>query len=44
MNPVLRFVEFYLDNATALVAEVGYVSLPADILQAQKDKIAPFLP
>ncbi len=44
MNPVLRFVEFYLDNATALVAEVGYVSLPADVLQAQKDKIAPFLP
>ena len=43
-NPVLRFVEFYLDNATVLVAEVGYVSLPADILQAQKDKIAPFLP
>ena len=44
MNPVLRFVEFYLDNATVLVAEVGYVSLPADVLQAQKDKIAPFLP
>ncbi len=43
-NPVLRFVEFYLDNATALVAEVGYVSLPADILQAQKDKIEPYLP
>lgn len=43
-NPVLRFVEFYLDNATALVAEVGYVSLPADTLQAQKDKIEPFLP
>ena len=43
-NPVLRFVEFYLDNATVLVAEVGYVSLPADILQAQKAKIAPFLP
>ena len=43
-NPVLRFVEFYLDNATVLVAEVGYVSLPAGILQAQKDKIAPFLP
>ena len=44
VNPVLRFVEFYLDNATALVAEVGYVSLPPDVLQAQKDKIAPFLP
>jgi phosphate transport system substrate-binding protein len=44
VNPVLRFVEFYLDNATVLVAEVGYVSLPADVLQAQKDKIAPFLP
>ncbi len=44
VNPVLRFVEFYLDNATALVAEVGYVSLPADALQTQKDKIAPFLP
>jgi phosphate transport system substrate-binding protein len=44
VNPVLRFVEFYLDNATVLVAEVGYVSLPPDTLQAQKDKIAPFLP
>ncbi|HEY5626122.1 MAG TPA: PstS family phosphate ABC transporter substrate-binding protein [Dehalococcoidia bacterium] len=43
-NPVLRFLEFYLDNATALVAEVGYVSLPADTLQAQKDKIGPYLP
>ncbi len=43
-NPVLRFVEFYLDNSTALVAEVGYVSLPADTLQAQQDKIEPYLP
>ncbi|HEY5640830.1 MAG TPA: PstS family phosphate ABC transporter substrate-binding protein [Dehalococcoidia bacterium] len=43
-NPVLRFVEFYLDNSTALVAEVGYVSLPADTLQAQMDKIEPYLP
>ena len=44
VNPVLRFVEFYLDNATVLVAEVGYVSLPPDVLQAQKDKIAAVLP
>ena len=43
-NPVLRFVEFYLDNAVALVAEVGYVSLPPDTLQAQVDKIEPYLP
>jgi len=43
-NPVLRFIEFYLDNAAALVAEVGYVSLPADTLQAQVDKIEPYLP
>lgn len=43
-NPVLRFLEFYLDNATALVAEVGYVSLPADTLRAQMDKIEPYLP
>ena len=43
-NPVLRFIEFYLDNATTLVAEVGYVSLPADTLQAQMDKIEPYLP
>jgi len=43
-NPVLRFVEFYLDNATALVKDVNYVPLPADRLQAQLDKIEPFLP
>jgi len=43
-NPVLRFVEFYLNNATALVEEVGYVPLPSDTLEAQKHKIEPFLP
>jgi len=43
-NPVLRFLEFYLDNATALVEEVKYVPLPADTLQEQVDKIEPFLP
>lgn len=44
-NPeILGFVKFYLDQATQLVAEVGYVSLPADLLAQQQAKIQPFLP
>ncbi|MEK6719323.1 MAG: PstS family phosphate ABC transporter substrate-binding protein [Chloroflexota bacterium] len=31
------FVDFYLENATALSAEVGYVALPEALLQDQKD-------
>lgn len=41
--PVLGFVKFYLDNTQKLAEEVGYISLPDDVLKAQKDKIAPFL-
>lgn len=44
-NPeVLGFVKFYLDQAAQLVAEVGYISLPADLLAQQQAKIQPFLP
>jgi phosphate transport system substrate-binding protein len=40
-RPELKaFVDFYLDNTNALSAEVGYVSLPDDILQAEKDEWA----
>ena len=36
-RPELKaFVDFYLENTTALAAEVGYVALPADLLQAEK--------
>jgi phosphate transport system substrate-binding protein len=41
---VLGFVNFYLENATALVPEVGYVPLPDDLLQEQFAVIEPFLP
>ncbi|MEX0786566.1 MAG: PstS family phosphate ABC transporter substrate-binding protein [Dehalococcoidia bacterium] len=49
---VLGFANFYLENTDgansggefALVPEVGYVTMPADLLQEQFDKIAPFLP
>ncbi len=37
-RPELKaFVDFYLDNASALSAEVGYVALPDALLQEQKD-------
>jgi phosphate transport system substrate-binding protein len=40
-RPELKgFVDFYLSNTTALAAEVGYVAMPADLLQAEKDKWA----
>jgi phosphate transport system substrate-binding protein len=37
-----KFIEFYMDpkNATALVAEVGYVPLPEDALVAFKERFA----
>jgi phosphate transport system substrate-binding protein len=41
---VLGFVKYYVDNMSALAAEVGYISLPEDLLNAQKDKVEPFLP
>lgn len=34
------FVDFYLENTNALSAEVGYVALPDDLLQAEKDEWA----
>lgn len=40
-NPALKaFVDFYLENTTTLSAEVGYVALPDDLLQAEKDEWA----
>jgi phosphate transport system substrate-binding protein len=41
---VLGFVHFYLENAEALVEEVGYVPLSDDVLAQQKAKLEPFLP
>ena len=38
-RPELRaFVDFYLENTNALSAEVGYIALPADLLQKEKDE------
>ena len=40
-RPELKaFVDFYLENTSALSAEVGYVALPDDLLQAEKDEWA----
>jgi len=40
-RPELKaFVDFYLDNSQALSAEVGYVALPDDLLQVEKDEWA----
>jgi phosphate transport system substrate-binding protein len=41
---VLGLVNFYLDSTPTLVPEVGYVTMPDDLLQQQLDKLAPFLP
>lgn len=41
---VAAFVEFYLDNSSVLVPDVGYVTMPDDLLAEQVAKIAPFLP
>lgn len=44
-NPaVLGFVNFYLENATELVQDVGYVPMPDDLLAEQQATIEPFLP
>jgi phosphate transport system substrate-binding protein len=43
-NPTLGFVDFYLANAEQLVPEVGYVTLPQDLLAEQQAKIEPYLP
>jgi phosphate transport system substrate-binding protein len=40
-RPELRaFIDFYLENAVALASEVGYVGLPDELLQAEKDEWA----
>ena len=40
-RPELKaFVDFYLDNTTALAAEVGYVALPPELLQSERDEWA----
>ncbi len=40
-RPELKaFVDFYLENTTTLAAEVGYVALPAELLQSEKDEWA----
>jgi phosphate transport system substrate-binding protein len=37
---VKAFVDFYLENTTALSAEVGYIPMPEDQLQKEKDEWA----
>jgi phosphate transport system substrate-binding protein len=40
-RPELKaFVDFYLENTSALSSEVGYIALPDDLLQAEKDEWA----
>jgi phosphate transport system substrate-binding protein len=41
---VLGFVNFYLENTATLVPEVGYVTMPDELLQEQFAKIASYLP
>lgn len=43
-KPQVRgFLKFYLESAQDLAREVGYVSLPDDLLKAQQEKLAPYL-
>jgi phosphate transport system substrate-binding protein len=37
---VQRFVEFYLEHAAELAAEVGYVALPDDVYAAARERFA----
>jgi phosphate transport system substrate-binding protein len=40
-RPELKaFVDFYLENTSTLSAEVGYIALPDDLLQAEKEEWA----
>ena len=41
---VLAVVNFYLESSDVLVQEVGYVSMPPELLAAQFAKLEPFLP
>ena len=43
-DPVLGFVNFYLESVDAIVPEVGYVSMSEDLLAEQTAKLAEFLP
>ncbi len=38
---VAAFLEFFLDQSDTIVPEVGYVTMPADLLAEQKAKISP---
>lgn len=40
---VVKFVQFYLDNAAALVQDVGYIPLTDDQYKQQADKFSSFL-
>lgn len=42
-NPVLGFTKFYLDSSVTLVPDVGYVTMPDDVLEQQMAKIEPYL-
>jgi phosphate transport system substrate-binding protein len=39
---VRSFVEFYLQNATELVPDVGYISLPADQYTKEAEEFSNF--
>jgi len=41
---VLGFIKFYVDNTSALSAEVGYVPMPDSLLAEQDAKLTEFLP
>ena len=41
-NEVRAFVEFYLDQAPVLAAEVGYVAMPPEEYQASRDALVSF--
>ena len=41
---VLAVVKFFLESSDELVPEVGYVSMPQELLDAQLAKLEPFLP
>jgi phosphate transport system substrate-binding protein len=43
-SPVLGFTKFYLDNTVTLVPDVGYVTMPDDLLAQQEAKIEAYLP
>ncbi|MGV3538364.1 MAG: PstS family phosphate ABC transporter substrate-binding protein [Rufibacter sp.] len=39
---VVKFINFYLDNASALSSEVGYIPMPEQEIQKQKQKFGEF--